>query len=323
MAEKKRKGSYYNRGKKPRKPRSLMKASDWATHVPEKADDLKVARVYVNYGIESGVNLDGELIRLANRRGLPTVAGDLVYTDGKTVEGIKPRGKVLARFADEGGVRLIASQLDQVGLVVSASLPPLHEGFVDRYLVYCRIVELPLIIIANKIDEEIEGFQERLDPFEKAGIEIVRISAITGEGMDDLCEVLERGITVLSGLSGVGKSTLINTLLDEEIPTQEVSGATLRGRHTTTAAEAYEFEDTLIIDTPGIKKFGFIGVTKEQVIKGFPEFQPFASDCRYDDCTHEESIEGCAVVQAVEQGEIDERRYISYLDLIESIEETS
>lgn len=305
---------------RPKKLRDMTKASQWAVVEPPNKDELKVARVYVNYGIESGVNLDGEFIRLGNRRRMATVAGDLVYTDGRTVEGILPRGKVLTRYADKGGVHLMAAHLDQVGLVASASLPPLHEGFVDRYLVYCRIVDLPLFIVLNKIDEEQGDIRERLRPFEEAGVDIYPVSATEGDGMEDLCERLVRGITVLSGLSGVGKSTLINTLLDEDIPTREVSHATKKGRHTTTAIEAYDLADTLIIDTPGIKKFGFLGISRSQVIKGFPEMQPFAGDCRFEDCQHYKE-KGCAVKDAVKEGRIDERRYHAYVEMLKTIAE--
>lgn len=298
----------------------MLTASDWAVFEPPNADDLKVARVYVNFGVESGVCLDGKLTRLKNQRRIPVVAGDLVYTDGDVVLGVKPRGKVLARYADEGGVRLIASHLDQVGLVCSASLPTNHEGFIDRYLVYCRIVELPLFIVLNKIDELDEEEAAKVLAFEDAGVDIYPVSATEDMGLDDLAERLARGGTVLSGLSGVGKSTLINTLLGEEIPTQEVSGATGRGRHTTTSGEVYDFEGTLLIDTPGIKKFGFIGVTREQVLKGFPEFEEYFGKCRFEDCRHFDD-EGCAIREAAEEGEIDERRYMAYVELAMTIEE--
>jgi ribosome biogenesis GTPase len=303
-----------------RKLRNMLGASDWAVYEPPNAAELQVARVYVNYGIESGVNLNDELVRLSNQRHLPVVAGDLVYTDGKTVLGVMPRGKVLARYADEGGVRVIASHLDQVGLVCSASLPPNHEGFIDRYLVYCRIVDLPLFIVLNKIDEMEESEVEKVLTFEDAGVKIFPTSATTGKGMKQLAKQLRKGITILSGLSGVGKSTLINTLLGEEIPTQEVSSSTKRGRHTTTAAEIYDFDDALIIDTPGIKKFGFLGVSRHEVIKGFPELQKLSSKCRFDDCMHLHE-EGCAVKEAVEEGDLDERRYQSYVELVETIED--
>lgn len=306
---------------KPRggKLRNMLSASDWAIYEPPNKDELQIARVYVNYGVESGVNLDGDLIRLTNRRNLPTVAGDLVYTDGKTVEGILPRGKVLTRYADIGGIRLIASHLEQVGLVISASNPPLHEGFVDRYLVYCLIAELPLFIVANKMDEAEDGFLDRLKPFQDAGVDVYPTSCETNEGIDTLMDRLARGITVLSGLSGVGKSTLITLLTGEDIPVQEISGSTGRGRHTTTAAEAYDFADTLLIDSPGVKKFGFMGVKPSQVIKGFPEIATVGQDCVFEDCLHLGETD-CAVKQAVERGDIDERRYRAYVDLVNTIE---
>ncbi len=305
------------RNKKKAKLRSLLGGSEWGVYEPPNKDSLKIARIYVNYGIESGVSLDGELIRLSNRRHLPVVAGDLVYTDGRTVEGILPRGKVLVRYADEGGVRMIASHLDQVGVVISASTPPFHEGFVDRYLVYCRIVDLPLFIVANKMDEPEPDFLERVEPFVAAGVDVYPTSATTEEGLKALSKRLSRGITLLSGFSGVGKSTLINSILGEEIPTQEVSPSTKRGRHTTTAAEAYELGDTLLIDSPGIKKFGFIGISAAQILRGFPELAPYADKCRFEDCRHVDE-KGCAVVEAVDEGLVDERRYISYVELLES-----
>ena len=306
-----------------RKLRNLLTAKDYAVYEPPNKDQLQLARVFVNFGVESGVKLGDKLIRVANRRQFPTVAGDLVYTDGKVVEGIAPRGKVLARYADEGGIRLIASNIDQVGLVVAASNPPLHEGFIDRYLVYCRIVGLPLFIALNKMDEPTPGIVERLQPFRDAGVDIYTCSAESGLGLKALAKRMARGITVLSGLSGVGKSSLINVLLKEEevdIPVQEVSHATGRGRHTTTAAEAYDFEDTLLIDTPGIKKFGFIGVDKHDFIKGFPEFEPYIGQCKFEDCLHTQE-RGCAIRAAVEEGRIDERRWEAYVELMEQADE--
>jgi ribosome biogenesis GTPase len=303
-----------------RKLRHLLTAPEYAVYEPPNKDELKIARVYVNFGVESGVLLDGVLKRVLNRREFPTVAGDLVYTNGEIVEGILPRGKVLARYADEGGIRLIASHLDQVGLVVSASNPPIHEGFIDRYLVYCRIVELPLFLVLNKMDEPRPGIVERLKPFTDAGVDLYCTSAETGVGMKALQKRLERGVTVLSGLSGVGKSTLVNRLLEVDIPVQEISGATGRGRHTTTAAEVYEIGKTLLIDTPGIKKFGFIGITQEDLLKGFPEFLPFTGDCDYEDCKHR-SEPDCGVLAALERGEIDRRRWDAYIELLETLDD--
>lgn len=303
-----------------RKIRDLLTAADWAVYEPPNVADLKVARVFVNFGIESGVELDGQLVRLKNQRNLPVVAGDLVYTDGDTVLGIQPRGKVLARFADEGGVRIMASHLHQVGLVCSASVPTNHEGFIDRYLVYCRIVDLPLFLILNKVDEMNEAEAMKVMAFEDAGLEVYPVSALSGKGLKAVAKRLAEGITVLSGLSGVGKSTLINALLGEEIPTQEVSHATGRGRHTTTSSEVYNFEGTLLIDTPGIKKFGFIGVTRDQVVRGFPEFEPYLGKCRFQDCQHLGDM-GCAVRAAAEEGDIDERRYDAYAELMFTIEQ--
>ncbi|MCC6545598.1 ribosome small subunit-dependent GTPase A [Candidatus Sumerlaeota bacterium] len=297
------------------KLRDLTKAQEFAVYEPPNASELLVARVYVNFGVESGVELDGRLIRVANRRQFPTVAGDLVYTDGKVVEGIKPRGRTLARYADEGGVRLIASNLEQVGVVISASTPPLHEGFIDRYLVYCRIMKIPLFIILNKMDEAEAGIVERMKPFQDAGVDLFLCSATMETGLKAVRKRLERGISVLTGLSGVGKSTIINAMLGEDIPVQEVSAATNRGRHTTTAAEAYKLGETLLIDTPGIKKFGFIGISPTEIIKGFPEFEEHVAECKYEDCLHLNE-RGCGVRAAMEEGRIDERRLASYQDLV-------
>jgi ribosome biogenesis GTPase len=303
------------------RPRNVLTAADWAVHEPANKDELKTARVYVNFGVESGVRLDDQLVRLANRRSLPTVAGDIVYTDGKVVMGIAPRGKVLARYADEGGIRLIASHLDQVGVVVSASDPPFQESFVDRYVVYCRITELPLFIVLNKMDEAVEGIVERLAVYTAAGIDVYPVSAKRGRGMKALAERLKRGVTVLSGLSGVGKSTVINRLLGEDIPVQELTKYG-RGRHTTTSSEAYDFEGTLLIDTPGIKKFGLLGVAPEQVIRGFPDLEALAGGCRWAGCLHD-GESGCAIEAAVKAGTVSELRWRIYRELIASARESA
>lgn len=313
-------GKKKNRDPKGPKLRDMLRASDWNIHEPANKDELKVARVYVNYGIESGVSLEGDLIRIANRRKFPVVAGDLVYTDGRTVEGVMPRGKVLARYAEESGVRLLASHLDQVGIVCSASNPPFQETFVDRYMVYCRIVGLPLFLVMNKMDEADPGITQRLEPIRAAGVDVIYLSALTGKGFAELRKRLAQGITVLSGMSGVGKSTIINRVLrdDELIPTQELTKYG-RGRHTTTAAEAYEFKDTLLIDTPGIKIFGFIGVEPDQVQGGFPDIAEISAGCRWPGCMHRKE-QDCAVKTAVEEGRLHPMRLRAFHELLEQVE---
>ncbi len=301
-----------------RRPDSLLKATEWGIYEPPNKDSLRVARVLVNFGVESGVLLDGEERRLANRRHIPVVAGDYVYTDGEVVEGVKPRGKVLARYAEEAGVRLVASNLDQVGVVCSASLPPLQEGFLDRYLVYCRIVELPLFIVLNKMDEAREGVLGRVQAYRDAGVDIYTTSALEETGLDALEQRLRRGDTILSGLSGAGKSTLLNALLDLDLPVGEISTATGKGRHTTTAVEAFPLGDHLVIDSPGIKLFGLVGVPPEDVVKGFPEFEPWAEECHFGDCRHL-GEDGCAVRAAADEGHIARLRYENYCSLLASL----
>ncbi|MCC5874660.1 MAG: ribosome small subunit-dependent GTPase A [Candidatus Sumerlaeia bacterium] len=299
----------------------MLGAAEWNTFEPPNKDELKVARVYVNYGIESGVNLEGALVRIANRRKFPVVAGDLVYTDGNTVEGVMPRGKVLARYAEESGIRLIASHLDQVGIVCSASDPPFQETFVDRYMVYCRIIDLPLFIIMNKMDEADPEIQKRLEPIQAAGVDVIFVSAISGRGFPELRKRLARGITVLSGMSGVGKSTIINRVLrdDEMIPTQELTKYG-RGKHTTTAAEVYDFRETLLIDTPGIKIFGFLGVDPTQVQHGFPDILALSEKCEWGGCLHQRE-QGCAVRAAVEQGDLHPMRLRAYTEILEQVQD--
>ncbi len=303
-----------------RRPESLLDAASWGVREPANKDELRVARVLVNFGVESGVLLDGEERRLVNRRHIPVVAGDYVYTDGEVVEGVKPRGKVLARYAEEAGVRLVAANLDQVGVVCSASLPPLQEGFLDRYLVYCRIVDLPLFIVLNKMDEASEGVAERLDAYRGAGVDVYGTSALQGTGLEELERRLRRGDTILSGLSGAGKSSLLNTLLGLDLPVQEISTATGKGKHTTTTVEAFPLGRHLVIDSPGIKLFGLAGVPPEDVVKGFPEFEPLVEECRFPDCRHLEE-EGCAVRAAAEVGRISLLRYEHYCMLLRSLSE--
>lgn len=301
--------------------RDLHEAGDADIFTPANPEELKQARVLANYGMESEVLLDGEEVRLTNPRRASPVACDEIWTDGRSVLGIAPRGKILARFVEKSGVKILAAHLDQAGVVCSASLPPFHPDFVERYLIFARISELPLFIVLNKMDEAEPGVMEKLDWFREAGVDIYPVSAMSGEGMDALAERLKRGNTILSGLSAVGKSTVINKLVpDADIPTQSVGEKTKRGRHTTTTSRAYPFHGVFLIDSPGIRRFGFIGIKREEIKKGFPDFEEYAEECRFTDCLHAEE-EGCAVKAAVESGEMPEARYESYRSLLDLIGE--
>ncbi len=306
---------------KPTKARTLkesLKGQGFSTLDPKSG--LKAGRVLANFGIACLALVEGQEMRLANRRQLPQVVpGDWIQTDGIAVDAVATRKNNLARFVERHGVRVLAANVDSLVLVCSASTPIFRPGLVGRYLLYARISRIPFVLLVNKMDEAEDWIEDELKIFEESGVKVLRCSAMTGEGFDAVDELVRSGDCVFSGHSGVGKTTIINRYFPEmELITQETSESTGKGRHTTTVSEAFVLGEQLLIDTPGIREFGFIGIDPRDVILGFPDLQPFAQNCEFDDCLHVDD-QGCGVIEALEKGEIDEERYLAYLRLLETI----
>ena len=221
---------------------------------------------------------------------------------------------------------IIAANVDLCFLIVTVTQPETSLTFIDRFLASAEAYRVPVTLVFNKVDVVDDEWQEYLDGvirlYETIGYECRRISAKTGEGVEELRKELSGKIVCLSGNSGVGKSTLINALYPNlNLRTSEISDAYNTGKHTTTFSEMYEVEDGgYIIDTPGIKGFGTFNMQKEEIGHYFREIFHFSSECRFNNCTHTHEPH-CAVLEAVERHDISESRYNSYLSMLEDEKE--
>ena len=217
---------------------------------------------------------------------------------------------------------IIAANVDQAFLVVTVERPQTSTTFIDRFLATAEAYSVPVVLVFNKtdlLDDSLMRYQRMItDLYETVGYKCVAVSAETGEGMDGLMEMLRDRITLLSGHSGVGKSTMINRLLPGvNLRTAEISDAHNTGMHTTTFSEMLPLPGGgYIIDTPGIKGFGTFDMEPEELTSYFKEIFRFSKDCRFSNCTHTHEP-GCAVLKAVEDHYIAASRYQSYLSMLE------
>ena len=217
---------------------------------------------------------------------------------------------------------IIAANVDQVFLVVTVDFPQTSTTFIDRFLASAEAYRVPVVLVFNKtdlLDADLLRYQQMMMAlYENIGYHCVAISAETGDGIEALRPLLQQKITLLSGNSGVGKSTLINRLVpDANLRTAEISDAHNTGQHTTTFSEMISLPDGgWLIDTPGIKGFGTFDMEPEELTSYFPEIFRFSKDCRFSNCTHTHEP-GCAVLQALEDHFIAQSRYQSYLSMME------
>lgn len=221
---------------------------------------------------------------------------------------------------------ILAANLDQCMLVVTINYPETSTIFIDRFLASAEAYRVPVKLIFNKTDvydeDELHYLESIITLYTQIGYPCFKISAKKGEGIDAIQKELEGKITLFSGHSGVGKSTLINAILPEqEVKTAEISSYHNKGMHTTTFSEMFPVAgDGYIIDTPGIKGFGTFDMEEEEISHYFPEIFKVSANCRYNNCTHQHEP-GCAVREAVEQHYISESRYTSYLNMLKDKEE--
>ncbi len=240
---------------------------------------------------------------------------------------IHPRRNKLSRRAAGrrvGKEHVIVSNIDAALVMQSVELPKPNPGFVDRFLVMATYHDLEAGIILNKTDINKESNRSVVayfrDIYEDLGYSIFLVSAKTGEGLDELRGFLNDKVSVVAGPSGVGKSTLLNALEPElELPTGEVSLKTKKGRHTTTNAALFPINATsYVADTPGIREYGLLGITAEDLGHFYPEFEPYLHQCKFPNCTHDHEP-GCAVKEAVDNDEIHPTRYKNYLNILDSL----
>ena len=220
---------------------------------------------------------------------------------------------------------IIAANVDQALLVVTINYPQTSTTFIDRFLASAEAYRVPVILVFNKTDllnvDEAHYQQMMIALYENVGYECHTISAVTGEGVDQLKSLLPGKITLLSGNSGVGKSTLINRFVpDANLRTAEISDAHNTGQHTTTFSEMIPLSEGWLIDTPGIKGFGTFDMEPEELTSYFKEIFRFSQDCRFSNCTHTHEP-GCAVLQAIENHLIAPSRYQSYLSMLNDKDE--
>jgi len=216
--------------------------------------------------------------------------------------------------------QIIAANLDQALLIVTLASPRTSLGFIDRFLVTAEAYDIPARLIFNKLDlfseEGLEVLAYYKAVYEKIGYPCFEVSALAKTNIEVVQELLKDKVTLFSGHSGVGKSSLINRLLpDLDLRTHQISDWSEKGMHTTTFAEAFELpQGGFIIDTPGIRELGVIDIEKQELSHFFPEMRQRMHDCRFSNCRHINEP-GCAVLEALENGEIEPSRYDSYLSI--------
>lgn len=290
---------------------------------------------YTVRDMESGqiteCRIRGKLRLKGARSTNPVAVGDRVdyETDGTgtgIITAIHPRSNYIIRRASNLSKEshILAANIDQAALVVTLFDPEVRLEFIDRFLVTCEAYKISATLVLNKIDM-CKGFPEEVAAFrhiyQLAGYGVLEVSGHTGENLSRLEQLLNGKTTLFSGNSGVGKSTLIKAIDPQaEVRTAEISDYHHKGRHTTTFATMYPLpQGGYIIDTPGIKGFGLIDIGPEELYQYYPEMMKYAAGCQYYNCTHTHEP-GCAVQQAVAEGNIAESRYVSYIKTLEEDE---
>ena len=295
---------------------------------------IKNTGSWVTVRLEDGATVNCKMRGVLRLKGMrctnPVAVGDTVQVEDKggdapVVGAIEPRRNYIIRRASNLSkeFQIIAANLDQAVLVVTLTNPVTSTTFIDRFLATAEAYQVPAVLAFNKVDllvtEELRvGLDELQALYQSIGYKTIALSAATGEGADALRDMLAGKMSLLSGNSGVGKSSIINLLVPgAHVRVGDVSQTHHKGMHTTTFSELLDLPGGgAIIDTPGVKAFGTIDFERAEVAHYFPEIFKVSSDCRFNNCTHTHEP-GCAGRDAVENGDISISRYTSYLSILD------
>ena len=293
---------------------------------------LKSTGSWYRIQLEDGSLVDARLrgvMRLQGSRATnPVAVGDFVDVEPESegryaISAVHERKNHLVRRSVNLSkkTQVIAANMDQAVLVCTIAEPKTLLGFMDRFLATAEAYEIPAVLVFNKMDAygpaEMDELAYREACYGRAGYPILRVSAATGEGLEALHDILRDKVSLFSGHSGVGKSTLANALQPGlDLKTGEISDAHGQGKHTTTFAEMHPLDGGgFLIDTPGIRGFGLVDMERDQIGHYFPEIFALSEACKFNNCTHEEEP-GCAVVAAYEAHQLAPTRYENYLRML-------
>ncbi len=267
----------------------------------------------------------------------PVAVGDIVEMElednseaAAVINEIKERHNYINRQSPRHKHQhhIVAANLDQSMMVATIKEPRTSQGFIDRFLVASEMYHVKPFIVFNKSDlykkKELEKYEQWKAMYEAVGYKVFLVSAEKNEGVDDIMELLKDKTTLISGHSGVGKSSLLNVIFPKmNLKTGDISGWSGKGQHTTTFAEMFDLPfGGRIIDTPGMREFGLVDIDKQELSHYFPEMRDRLNNCQFNNCLHFNEP-GCAIKEAVVNGEINEDRYVSYAGILDSIEEKS
>ncbi len=309
----------------------------------EESEEATTSNFQLSTSNSIDCRLRGNYRLRGNKQTNPVAVGDRVsfelQDDGTgVIHDVADRKNYIVRRATKLSkqTHVIAANIDLLCIVATLGLPRTSTGFIDRLLVTAEAYHIPACILFNKsdllVDDELQAMQEELSTmYRSVGYPVLEISALRGDGLDEVKELIAGKTVLFSGHSGVGKSALLNALSPGlDLRTGDLSEWSLKGTHTTTFAEIFPVQlstfnfqlSTFLIDTPGIKEFGMVDFNRQELSHFFPEMRAVLHDCRFANCTHRHEP-GCAVKEAVADGRINAERYQNFLNILDDIDQTA